>query len=608
MSEASFDPKTFVASLPRSPGVYRMMGADDEVLYIGKAHDLRARVGSYFRNTGQSLKTAAMVRQIQRIETTVTHTESEALLLENDLIKHQKPRFNVMLRDDKSYPYIYLSTEDEYPRLDFHRGPKRRAGRYFGPYPSASSVRESLSLLQKTFGVRQCQDSFFSQRSRPCLQYQIQRCRAPCVGLVSAEDYARDVRRTEMFLEGRSQALIEELVVDMERAAGHLEYEQAARIRDHIAALKRIQEKQYVSAEGGDLDVVAAEVDHGAACVHLSMVRDGRQLGSRQYFPRVSSHQEAGEVLAAFLSQHYAANPVPAEIYVSHGDPEYEMLEMALGQREGRRIRIVLPTRGAPRRWIKMAMLNAHTALRQYVVSRASLRQRFQDLQDALGLDAIPERVECFDISHTLGEATVASCVVFNQDGPLKSDYRRYNIEGVEPGDDYGAMEQVLTRRYRKMKEGDGTWPDVILIDGGKGQLARAEEVMRELQIGGLTLVGVAKGRERKPGMERLFLSASGSPTILPADAPALHLIQQIRDEAHRFAITGHRQRRGKARTRSRLESVAGVGEKRRQALLKHFGGMQGVGRAGIEDLAAVPGVSPELAQRIYDAFHGEDR
>jgi excinuclease ABC subunit C len=603
----NFDSTAFLRGVPHSPGVYQMLGGNDEVLYIGKARDLRARLGSYFRSSGQSPKTAAMVRQIERIETTVTHTEGEALLLENNLIKEQKPRFNVMLRDDKSYPYIYLSTEDEFPRLDFHRGPRRRPGRYFGPYPSASSVRESLALLQKTFGVRQCQDSYFSQRSRPCLQYQIHRCGAPCVGLIDREQYAADVRRTVLFLEGRSQALIEELVNEMERASAHLDYENAARIRDRIAALRRVQEKQYVSGDGGDIDVIAAVVEHGAACVHLAMIRDGRQLGSRHYFPRITADQEEGEVLAAFLSQHYVNNPVPASIFTNGSDPEYELLRRALSQRAERSVRISVPVRGAARHWIQMAEVNAHSALRQHIASRASLRLRFQDLQDALGLEAIPERIECFDISHTLGEATVASCVVFDQDGPLKSDYRRYNIEGVTPGDDYGAMEQVLTRRYRKIEEGDGKWPDLVLIDGGKGQLARAVEVMREMPIGGLTLVGVAKGRERKPGKEQLFLSGSSTPLILPADAAALHLIQQIRDEAHRFAISGHRQRRGKARTRSRLETIRGIGEKRRQNLLKHFGGLQGVGRAGVEDLSAVPGVSPELAQRIYDAFHGED-
>ncbi len=606
MSE-TFDARACVSALPRVPGVYRMLDAEGEVLYIGKARDLRARVGSYFRKSGLSAKNALMVQRIRRIDTIVTHTEGEALLLENNLIKEQKPRFNVLLRDDKSYPYIYLSAENEFPRLDFHRGPRRRPGRYFGPYPSASSVRESLVLLQKTFGVRQCQDSFFSQRSRPCLQYQIHRCGAPCVGLIDREHYAEDVRRTVLFLEGRSQALIQELVAEMESASAGLDYETAARIRDRIAVLKRIQERQYVSGDGGDIDVVAAAVEHGTACVHLSVIRDGRQLGTRQYFPRISADQEEGEVLAAFLSQHYVDSPIPASIYTNRRDPEYELLQLALTQRAQRNIRIAVPARGAPRRWIQMAEVNARNALRQEVASRASLRRRFQDLQDALGLDAMPERIECFDISHTLGEATVASCVVFNQEGPVKSDYRRYNIERIAAGDDYGAMQQALTRRYRKIEEGDGKWPDLVLIDGGKGQLARAQDAMSELQIGGLMLVAVAKGRERKPGKERLFLSGSTAPLILPADAAALHLIQQIRDEAHRFAISGHRQRRGKARTRSRLESVSGIGEKRRQALLKHFGGLQGIGRAGIEDLAVVPGISPELAQRIYDAFHGED-
>jgi excinuclease ABC subunit C len=548
-----------------------------------------------------------MMQLARAIEITVTHTENEALLLENNLIKAEHPRFNILLRDDKSYPYLYLSTKDEYPRLDLHRGAQKKPGRYFGPYPSVTAVRESMNLLQKTFGIRQCNDSFFRARSRPCLQYQIKRCSGPCVGLIDKETYANDIRHVVMFLEGKSHAMVEEMILEMERASDSQDYEKAAIFRDRIAALKRTQEKQYVNSSGGNIDIMALAVEKGLASVEVMFVRDGRQLGSRSYFPQRTEGADEDDILSAFLSQYYIGKPVPATIYVDRHIADTELLQAALVQQADHGVKISIPSRGKPRRWLEMTEVNARDALRRQLISRSSLRQRFEALQEALGLDAVPERIECFDISHTQGEATVGSCVVFSLEGPVKSDYRRFNIEGIQAGDDYAAMTQALTRRYRRMKEGEGKWPDIVLIDGGKGQLGRAEEVMRELQVREVKLIGVAKGPGRKPGLEQLFLSGQKLATILPADSPALHLIQQVRDEAHRFAIAGHRHKRGKARRQSRLEEIPGIGEKRRQSLLKRLGGLQEVARAGVEDLASVPGISPDLAKKIYDVFHSQD-
>jgi excinuclease ABC subunit C len=601
------DPKAFVRNLPNSPGVYRMISEDNKVIYVGKARNLKKRVASYFRASGLSPKNEAMMQLARAIEITVTHTENEALLLENNLIKAEHPRFNILLRDDKSYPYLYLSTKDEYPRLDLHRGAQKKPGRYFGPYPSVTAVRESMNLLQKTFGIRQCNDSFFRARSRPCLQYQIKRCSGPCVGLIDKETYANDIRHVVMFLEGKSHAMVEEMILEMERASDSQDYEKAAIFRDRIAALKRTQEKQYVNSSGGNIDIMALAVEKGLASVEVMFVRDGRQLGSRSYFPQRTEGADEDDILSAFLSQYYIGKPVPATIYVDRHIADTELLQAALVQQADHGVKISIPSRGKPRRWLEMTEVNARDALRRQLISRSSLRQRFEALQEALGLDAVPERIECFDISHTQGEATVGSCVVFSLEGPVKSDYRRFNIEGIQAGDDYAAMTQALTRRYRRMKEGEGKWPDIVLIDGGKGQLGRAEEVMRELQVREVKLIGVAKGPGRKPGLEQLFLSGQKLATILPADSPALHLIQQVRDEAHRFAIAGHRHKRGKARRQSRLEEIPGIGEKRRQSLLKRLGGLQEVARAGVEDLASVPGISPDLAKKIYDVFHSQD-
>jgi len=601
------DSQSFVSSLPTAAGVYRMLNEKGEVLYVGKARNLRKRVGSYFGARGlASIKIAVMMQQVADIAITVTHTEDEALLLENNLIKSLRPRYNIVLRDDKSYPYIYVSAQ-KFPRLGFHRGARKARGRYFGPYPSASAVRETLNLLQKLFPVRQCEDSFYRHRTRPCLQYQIKRCTAPCVDLVDEERYQEDVRHAEMFLEGRTQAVVDELVTRMEQAAERLDYETAGRYRDRIAALKRVQERQYISGEGGDTDVLAAVVKQGKACVAVSFIRGGRNLGTKNFFPTTGADAGASEVLTAFLPQYYLGKSVPADIYLNQRAADKPLLERTFGEQAGRKVTLRTGARGARRRWLQMTQTNAEDALRRLLISQSNLTQRFEALQQALALDAVPERMECFDISHTSGEATIAACVVFDRDGPVKSDYRRFNIRDVQPGDDYGALTEALMRRFRRLKDGEGKLPDLLLVDGGRGQLSCAEHVLAELQIGGVPLIGVAKGRERKPGKEQLFLSGHARPTILPPDSPALHLIQQVRDEAHRFAITGHRQRRAKTRTTSALEQIAGIGDKRRQALLKNLGGMQEVARAGVEDLARVPGISPALARRIYDALHEQD-
>jgi excinuclease ABC subunit C len=601
------DSKSLIAALPTSPGIYRMLNEGRDVLYVGKARNLRKRVASYFRKTGLDPKVVTLMQNVAAVEITVTHTENEALLLENNLIKSLQPQYNILLRDDKGYPYIFVADTQEFPRIGFHRGAKREKGRYFGPYPSASAVRESLGLMQKIFLVRQCEDSFFRNRSRPCLQYQIQRCSGPCVGLIDAQRYREDVQHAILFLEGRSQKVIAELVSRMEQASERLDYETAALCRDRIATLKPIQEKQYIMGDSGDADVVACVAHQNAACIEVTFIRNGANLGSRAFYPRVGTNASPEDVLAAFLPQYYLGKTIPPRIYLNRLVSEIGVLAAVFTEQSGRKVTVARPGRGAPKRWVRMAEINAVDQLRRWLASRLSLAGRFEALRDVFEFDALPDRIECFDISHTQGEATVASCVVFDRNGPVKSDYRRFNIEDVEPGDDYGAISQALTRRYRRVKEGEGRLPDLLLIDGGKGQLRAAEAVMQELQIEEVRLVGVAKGPERKPGKEQLFLSGQPGATILPANSAALHLIQQVRDEAHRFAITGHRQRRAKARTTSRLESIPGIGDRRRQALLKNFGGLREVARAGVEDLAKTPGINRELAQRIYDVFHEQE-
>lgn len=602
---APFDAKAFIRSLTVLPGVYRMLDGKGQLLYVGKARNLKRRVASYFRTNPSSAKIRSLVANTRAMEVTVTHTEAEALILESNLIKEFKPRYNVLLRDDKSYPYIYLSAGD-FPRLSLHRGAKQPQGRYFGPYPNANAVRETLQLLQKVFRLRQCEDSFFRNRSRPCLQYQIKRCSGPCAAMIERAEYQRDVRDAVLFLEGRSGQLIDDLVQRMEAASSQLRYEEAALYRDQIAQLRQIQERQYVSGTKGDLDVIACAVQGGTACVQVFFFRDGRLLGNKDFFPRIPEEESPATVLAAFLPQYYLDKSVPGEILISHELADGPLLSEVLQEHAGHRVAITARVRGERSRWLDMAVRNAEHALNAQLSSKAGMRRRFESLRDALGLEFELSRLECFDISHTQGEATVASCVVFTTEGPLKSDYRRYNIEGINPGDDYAAMHQALHRRYSRLVAGEGSLPDILFIDGGKGQLAEARQVLEELQVAGVITIGIAKGSDRKAGLEALYLSERNHPFILPPDSAALHLIQQIRDEAHRFAITGHRQRRSKARLSSPLEKIAGVGRQRRQALLKQFGGLQQLARAGVEDIARVDGISTDLAQRIYDAFHGE--
>ncbi|MEN8174256.1 MAG: excinuclease ABC subunit UvrC [Pseudomonadota bacterium] len=603
MSE-HFDVKAFLETLTRRPGVYRMLGDRDEVLYVGKAKDLRRRVGSYFSRS-QNLRIQRLVSQIRDIQVTVTNTEAEALLLENHVIKAQQPRYNVLLKDDKSYPYIFLSA-GAFPRLAFHRGARSAKGRFFGPYPSARAVRETLSLLQKVFPVRQCEDSFFRNRSRPCLQYQIKRCSGPCVGLVSEAEYARDVQDTRDFLQGRTSEVIDGLADRMDGTAAELAFEKAAGYRDRIAALRRIQERQYVSGEKGDLDIVAAAVRRGRACVQLFLVRGGRNLGNKTFFPRSDGRAGLADVISAFLAQHYLERPVPAEVLVSQLPGDRELLEEVLSTQEGRRVRIRSRLRGERLRWMRMAQRNADLALASRLGSHRALQERFEALQESLGLDEVPARIECFDISHTGGEKTVASCVVFNREGPLKSAYRRFNMREAAAGDDYAAMAEALRRRYGRIRREEGELPDLVLVDGGAGQLGAAAEVLQELGLPSLNLAGIAKGSDRRAGQETLFLYGQSTPFILAPDSPALHLMQQVRDEAHRFAVTGHRQRRGRARQRSVLEDIPGIGPKRRQVLLRQFGGLQELGRAGVEDIAGVEGFNHELAERVYAALHDD--
>ncbi len=585
------------------PGVYQMVSASGEILYVGKARNLKRRVSSYFRKSGLAPKTAALMSHVAEIEVITTHTENEALILESNLIKRHRPRYNILLRDDKSYPYIYLSIRTRFPRLGLHRGARRGKGRYFGPYPSAGAVRESLRLMQKLFPVRQCEDGFFRNRSRPCLQYQIERCTAPCVELISAERYAEDVHHAVLFLEGKSGEVIEELAGRMERAAATLDYEAAARFRDQIAALRRVQERQYISGERGDLDVVALSMEGGSGSIQLFNFRHGQNLGNRSYFPRNVEGQDHSELLYAFLTQHYLVHQPPSEILVSHPPRDQELLQQVLSEQAGHKVFIRYQLRGGRSRWMKMAQENAQLALQSRLSHAASAIARVEAMQDLLGLEQTPQRMECFDISHTMGEETVASCVVFEDGAPLKSDYRRFNIREITGGDDYAAMRQALERRYTRLIKGEGKLPDLLLIDGGPGQCREAHAVLEELQVDGVSILGVAKGADRREGQEKLFLNGGAAQT-LPTDSPALLLIQQIRDEAHRFAITGHRQRRDKKRKESPLEGIVGVGPKRRQQLLSHFGGLQEVARAGVEDLSAVPGVSRAIAQRIYDRFH----
>jgi excinuclease ABC subunit C len=606
---APFEVKAFLRGLTHRPGVYRMLDAKHKVLYVGKARDLKKRVSTYFQRTHASPKTAAMMTLAARVDVTVVNTEAEALVLEYNLIKQHKPRFNVLLRDDKSYPYIYASTEHAFPRLRFHRGARKGKGRYFGPYPSTRAVRQTLNELQKLFMLRNCEDSFFNNRTRPCLQYQIKRCTAPCVGMIDEARYRDDVSAAIQFLEGRNKSVIDTFVRRMERASEAQDYEQAARYRDQIARLKEVEAKQLVKrGDRKDLDVLGFASNGAMHCVTVVFIRGGSIIGSRDHFPKLPGETDKGKLLNGFVTQYYLGREAPAEIILDTEIEDAAILEKELTTRAGHKVAIRTRVRGDRARWLEMARTNAEQGLNLKVASNATIRRQFSALGEALALEEPPQRVECFDVSHTSGEATVASCVVFNTAGPLKSDYRRFNLSPEVAGDDYGALAEALSRRYARVKKGEVPTPDVLFVDGGKGQLAEAMRVLEDVELDWLTVVAVAKGRARRPGAERLFRPGADKALQLPPDSPALLLIQQLRDEAHRFAITGHRQRRAKTRRRSLLEDIPGLGPRKRRELLRQFGGLQGVKGASVDDLLKVRGIGPALAETIYNELHVDQR
>ena len=604
--DETFDAKTLLATLTELPGVYRMLDAADNVLYVGKAKNLKKRVSSYFRENHPSPRIALMVAQIAKVETTITRSEAEALLLENNLIKSLSPRYNILFRDDKSYPYIVL-TRDPCPRLGFFRGNTDRKSDFFGPFPSSLAVRDSINLLQRMFRLRTCENSVFNNRSRPCLLYQIKRCSGPCVDLIAPEAYAQDVKMASMFLQGRQQEVIGRLSAAMEEAASELAFEQAAVLRDQIQSLRQVQDKQYVeSNKGEDVDVVVVVEEGGMICVNLAMVRGGRHLGDKPQFPSNAGHSAPSEVLSAFLSQHYLIHPIPMRVYLNVVLPDREVVD-ALAELAKRPVPVLEPRQTMQKVWVEMAEQNARLAIlaRRNTLSRQS--SRLAALHELLGLDneeGKETRIECFDISHIQGESTVASCVVYQGTGMRKAEYRRFNIQGVQPGDDYAAIRQAVQRRYEKVASGDSIAPTLILIDGGRGQVNMAFSVLQELGLNYLPLVGVAKGEGRKPGLESLIFADARELVQLEPEHPALHLIQEIRNEAHRFAVSGHRAQRSKTRRTSRLEEITGIGPVRRKALIAHFGGLQGISNAGVDQLTAVPGISRDLAETIYTALH----
>ena len=601
-SPQAFDAREVVASLPNRPGVYRMLNVAGETLYVGKARDLKKRVASYFQKTGHAPRTALMIAQVGRVETTVTRSEAEALLLENNLIKAHQPRYNVVFRDDKSYPYLCLSGEP-FPQLRFHRGKLEKPHTYFGPFPSAGAVREGIAELQKVFQLRTCESSVFANRSRPCMLFQIQRCTGPCVGLISEADYQEDVKNATLFLQGKTTEVLEHLQRQMAEAATTLAFERAARIRDKITRLQQLQSRQFVeSATAGDVDVVAAAAEQGLTAVNVVMIRGGRHVGDRTLFPEHAEAAPLAEIVAAFLVQHYLDRATPPTI-VAEGVDDAVLAEV-LSAQSGRKVHLVANPGGERRVWVTMATENAGLAIRQKLAQKATQDERLAALQEALGLPSSVQRIECFDVSHTMGEAAVASCVIFDRRALQTGEYRRFNVTPPTGGDDYAALREALTRRVARIVAGEYPAPDLLVIDGGQGQVGVAAEVLAEQGLHGTQLIGIAKGPERKPGQEEIVFADSRRGLSLPPDNPGLHLLQQIRDEAHRFAIQGHRARRGKARMASSLQEIGGVGSKRRHALLAHFGGLKGVQAASIDDLARVPGISRALAERIFASLH----
>ena len=604
-----FDAKTFLKSVPRQPGVYRMLNASAQIIYVGKAKDLRSRLSSYFRAQLDSVKTRSLVSQIANVEFTLTHSETEALILENNLIKQYLPRYNVLLRDDKSYPYILIS-DHKHPRISSHRGPRDKGGQYFGPYPNAGAVWQSLKTLQKIFPVRQCEDGFYRARTRPCLQYQLKLCPAPCVGKISDDDYQQLVKMAALFLRGKNQQVIDDLVQQMTKASEQLQFELAAQYRDKILALRKVQEQQSVSGDHDEMDIIGFVYSHGVAAVHVLFIRDQKVLGSKTYFPKVPTQTAVDEILPAFLLQFYldgyGSYQLPKEIVVADVITEAESLQEAISAVAGRKVKLTRAQRGEKAQYLSLAQKNALIACDNKQSLAQKMALRYQQLQQLLQLEQPIARMECFDISHTMGQATIASCVVFDGQGPNKAEYRRYNVTGITGGDDYAAMRFALHRRYGQLQD-ESTIPDILFIDGGQGQLNIAIEQFANWPHSKTPLlVGIAKGVSRKPGLETLILAAQAKNINLEGDAPALHLIQQIRDEAHRFAITGHRNKRGKALVKSPLENIAGIGEKRRQALLHYLGGLQGVMKASVTELSSVPGISKSQAEKIYHACHNK--
>jgi excinuclease ABC subunit C len=607
LSENCFDREAFLKNLTTRPGIYKMLNEQGEIIYIGKAKNLKNRVSSYFKKQTASVKQQTMVAKIATIEVTVTHTEGEALLLECQQIKRHKPRYNICLRDDRSYPYIFLSSEHDFPQITLHRGAKKKKGKYFGPYPGIGAIKESLKLLQRIFLVRQCEDSVYNNRSRPCLQHQIGRCTAPCVGLIDKASYALDVDSTVLFLEGQGGLLIDQLIVNMEQASRNLEFEQAAGFRDQIAKLRSVLEKHFVHGERGDVDIIACATKAGVACVQVFFIRNGQHLGNKVFFPKMTVHHEPSAIVQAFIPQYYLDKQPPHELIVSHEPEEVDLLMEVLAAQAKHAVVISPKVRGERLKWLQMSCTNAENSLLGKLSDKQGLYARFLSLQEELGCEELPKRLECFDISHTQGEKTVASCVVFDQDGPVKSAYRRFNIEGITGGDDYAAIHQAVFRRFKRLQQGEHEAPDILFIDGGKGQVHEAQKALAELDINNVMIVGVSKGPDRKPGMEKLIRVEQDQPIDIKPGASGLLLIQHIRDEAHRFAITGHRQRRGKAKKQSAMEAIPGLGPKRRQILLKQFGGLQGISQAGVDALCSVDGISRQLAQRIYELFHHQD-
>ena len=597
-----FDSAAFLRSVSTKPGVYRMYDQHRELLYVGKAKNLKSRLSSYFRENGLAIKTRALVARIAAVDITVTHSETEALLLEQNLIKQHRPPYNILMRDDKSYPYIFVS-EHDFPLLVMRRGRKNKLGRYYGPFPSGYAVRESIGFLQKTFRLRNCEDSYFANRSRPCLQHQIGRCTAPCVGLISPAEYQADLRHAELFLQGNNQQLLTALQQEMDVAAQELAFERAAALRDQLQHLRKVQEHQSIEAGEADLDFFAVCLQQGVCAVQINNIRQGRMLGSQSFYPDILLDESPEYVLEVVVSQYYLLHEheLPDEIVLDRVIESREVLAGLLTERKGRQVKVAVSVRTDKSAWLKLAVTNAEEAVRIKLRDKAHIHERYAALQQALGLHAVPSRMECFDISHTQGDLTVASCVVFDQSGPVTSDYRRFNIEGIPPGDDYAAMRQVLQRRFRRGIAEDNL-PQLLVIDGGKGQMGIAEQVLRELGVVNLPILGVAKGPTRKAGLEELFID--GQPVVIDSHSPALHLIQHIRDESHRFAIAGHRHKRGKAKRQSTLEGIDGVGPKRRRELIRFFGGIQEIKSASVDELVKVPGISQNLAQIIYDALH----